>query len=352
MFISTTVRSVARWVDRAAGCHDRKSPIRSIRLLAALFSLATATATSAAPVAVGDLGTYSRIRLYGDPYHQSYLDPAVELATTGVIRAETDVGEEVGLALAAPFGAYGGEAAFIGGQRRYGGDVIYGTETEVWYEQRYRTTTAHDSLTANLFGMDLLASDGGSAAVGVGYRAGFLLTMYVTLDDPAGPDASTATGLGLGPLDANDANVYARITAFVEGHYGDWKFFPPVCDRFLCTKFQSLPFDVTRSDSDIHMRIPDASIDLGDLGLPADTQFTLTQHLVVLAAGRVGESYVEARLYDPTQGLGVSLTGSDAPALVVPEPAPLGLATAVVSAMFAAGGLRLRRHRRVMRNPS
>ena len=210
----------------AAHCHrPARAPLPHTLALVGMIAFGTAVCAVAAPVPLGDPTIYSRIRFYSNPTFTSYLspDPVAELSSTGSIKAETDRGEEIGLALAAPFGLYGGEAAFLGGARTYGGNVIYGTTAEVWYEQRYRVATAQDSLTANMFGMDLVASDGGSGGP-LPNRAMFLAYMWVTTDDPDGPNAGTADGRHL-----SNSDSYARIVSLVDGVYDNWRVVPPMC---------------------------------------------------------------------------------------------------------------------------
>jgi hypothetical protein len=110
-----------------------------------------------------------------------------------------------------------------------------------------------------------------------------------------------------------------------------------LCQLYYCRTYPDFAHTVTQSDVQAHLKIDDTSVNLGALSLPADTEFTLTQRLNLFAEGRIGESYVEARFYDPIQGSGLIVTGSEVSA--VPEPSPfwllgIGLPLAAVLTRF------------------
>jgi hypothetical protein len=300
---------------------SRFAAFRALALLGLLSLVVPAAPLEAAPVTVGDPTVYARLRYvdrFGN-YDRATAD--AELTSPGKTILETDQGTEIGLALALPFGLFGAEAAWVG-TGRVGGTEIRGTQVELFYEQRYRTTTERDALAVNLFGMFLEGLDASGFDVREQTRAAFYVDMWVTPFDVPGPDAATDPGSTGFPYD--NRYLYARFGAELRrgGSEPFWTLLGPTClDCRVSTEFTVLERD--QSNILARIRVGDTTLNLGSLLLPTDRDFWLTTQVTLLAQGARGEASAEARFFDPALGYGLRILPTEDAPTTVPEPATL-----------------------------
>lgn len=305
---------------------------RIAKVLAAGLLGAGVAATVAAPVLNGEA------QIYGSIKHSSPLGghaapaPAAELLDVGTVRSFAERGSQPALMSAQNFGLYGGDLSYPG-VANFNGQRIDGTDLLLFYEQPYRTTTASDRFTAALFDLAFGAVDatGRSDAY---YEAGFALDMWITTFDPLGPDFDSVD-------EPAGAFWYTRMAAGVRGRANDWTALPlTVCREPSCFLRDTYSGTLSFQGLGASVNPDDAAIELNPIGLPAGTEFWLTQRLTMRVEGTRGEGLARASAWDPVRGAGIRLVGAQSNAV----PAPGAVSLALLGLAAAAWGCR-RRHR-------